>query len=253
MFTAVVGTAVALSAFAITPARAQEVKEKAPMYSYVSNWAIPRSQWGEMEKGYADDQKILDQAGAKGTLVAYGHDTTLVHEQDGFTHDDWWSGNSMAAILNVLDQFYKAGTPTSSVLSSATRHSDSIYVSRYYNWHPGTYKDVYTHVGVYKLKESAPDDAVETLSKGLVVPLLEKMLSAGAIHEYEIDTQAIHTSAPGMFLIVYIAANAEGLDKVNAAITEALKASPLSGPAFGSMTDGSAHRDDLLRTTATFK
>jgi hypothetical protein len=242
-------------AMVAVPARAQtaEVKEKPPMYSYVSNWAIPRTQWGEMDKSYADDQKILDQAMAKGTIVGYGRDMELVHQADGGTHDDWWSAMSLAGLLNVLDQFYKSGTPTSPVLASATKHWDSIYVSRYYNWHPGTYKDVYTHGAVYKLKPDAPDDAVDTLSKNLVAPLLEKMLAAGAIHEYEIDTQAIHTSDPGSFVIVYIAANAEGLDKVNAAIRETLKASPLSGPAFGSMTEESAHRDELLRTTATYK
>jgi hypothetical protein len=54
-------------------------------------------------------------------------------------------------------------------------------------------------------------------------------------------------------LIVYLAANAEGIDKVNAAIRESLKANPLHGPAFGSMVDFSAHRDYLVRTNATYK
>jgi hypothetical protein len=45
----------------------------------------------------------------------------------------------------------------------------------------------------------------------------------------------------------------ESLDKVNTALQEALKASPLNGSAFGSMTDSSAHRDELTRTNATYK
>jgi hypothetical protein len=242
-----------LAALVAVPALAQEVKEKPPMYSYVSNWAIPRAQWAEMEKTNADEQKILDAALAKGSIVGYGNDKSLLHQPDGGTHDDWWSGLSLGAILNVLDQFYKAGTPTNPVLSSATKHWDSIYVSKYYNWHPGTYKDVYTHVSVYKLKPDASDDALDNLSKNLVVPLMEKMLATGNIHEYEIDTQAIHTDAPGTFVIVYIAANAEALDKVQAAVRQSLKDNPMAGPAFGSATESSAHRDDLLRTNATFK
>ncbi|HEY1264397.1 MAG TPA: hypothetical protein VGF06_12800, partial [Terriglobales bacterium] len=91
-------------------------KEKPPMYSYIANWAIPRAQWGEMEKSVGDDQKILDQAIAKGTIVAYGSDENLVHSDGGFTHDNWWSANSMAGVLNVLDQFYKSGSATSPVL-----------------------------------------------------------------------------------------------------------------------------------------
>jgi hypothetical protein len=83
--------------------------------------------------------------------------------------------------------------------------------------------------------------------------LLEKMLADGAIHEYEIDTEAIHTQAPGAFWVDYIAANAEGLDKVDAALVGALKANPMSTPAFLSMVDFSQHRDYLVRTDATYK
>jgi hypothetical protein len=245
----------AMSSVVATSAQAQtsEVKEKPPMYSYIGNWAIPRAQWAEMDKNTAADAKVLDKALAAGTIIGYGNDVNLVHEVDGMTHDDWWSAMSMAGLINVLEQFYQSGGAAAPVLNTATKHVDAIYVSRYYNWHPGSYKNVYTHVGSYKLKADAPDDAVETLSKGLIVPLLEKMLADGAIHEYEVDTHAIHSEAPGTFLVVYIAANAAGLDKVNAAVQEALKASPLSGPAFGSMTDSNAHRDSLARTNATYK
>src|SRR6476469_2451158 len=49
-FRAVQGVcAVAMAALWAAPAGAQtpEVKEKAPLYSYVGNWAIPRAQWGD--------------------------------------------------------------------------------------------------------------------------------------------------------------------------------------------------------------
>ncbi len=253
VFAVLCALAMAVVCAAPMVAQTSEVKEKPPMYSYVGNWAIPRAQWGEMEKASAADQTILDKAIAAGTLVAYGSDVNLVHQPDGPTHDDWWSSMSMAGLLNVLDQFYKSGNSTTNVLSSATKHWDGIYVSRYYNWHAGTWKDAYTHVSSYKLKADAPDDAVALLSKNIVVPLLEKMLADGAIHEYEIDTEAIHTESPDTFWIIYIAANGEGLDKVNAALREASKANPLRGPAFGSMVDYSAHRDYLSRATATYK
>ena len=249
-----VGLCVVAIVTASAPLAAQtEVKEKPPMYSYVSNWAIPRAQWAEMEKQNATDEKVLQKALASGTIVGYGNDVNLIHSADSETHDDWWSAMSMAGVLSVLEQFYASGTPTAPVLTTATKHWDGLYVSHYYNWHSGSWKNIYTHVGVYKLKADAPDDAVGTLAKNLVVPLLEKQLADGTIHEYEIDEQAIHTEAPGMFVIVYLAANAEGLDKVNAAVREAIKAAPLNGTAFGSVTESSAHRDELVRTTATYK
>jgi len=246
--------ALALMAAWAAPALAQdEPKEKPPMYSYVGNWNIPRAQWAEMEKANMADQKILDKAMADGTIIAYGNDTNLVHTPDGATHDDWWSAMSMTGMLNVLDKFYKSGSPTSPVLASATKHWDNIFVSRYYNWHAGSVKGAYTRVAQYKLKADAPNDAVETLSKHLFVPLLEKLMADGALVEYEIDTEAIHTEDPGTFWVVIIANNADGLDKFNAAIRDLHKTNPLGGPAIGSMVDYTVHRDYLSSTNATYK
>jgi hypothetical protein len=251
---AFLGVALILGVYAAAiSGQTSEVKEKTPMYTYVADWNIPRAQWAEMEKTNASTQSIMEKALASGTLVGYGNDTTLVHEPDGATHDGWWSATSMAGILNVLDQIYKAGNANATVFNSATKHWDSIYVSRYYNWRSGSWKDLYTHGSSYKFKADAPDNALDTLSKNLFVPLFEKLLADGTLYEYDIDTQAVHTEAPGMFFIFYITPNAEGLDKVNAAIRDALKANPLGGPAFSSLVDTTPHRDDLARTSATFK
>jgi hypothetical protein len=246
--------ALTLVAICAAPAVAQtEVKEKPPMYSYVGNWAIPRAQWGEMEKANTADQPTYEKAFKAGTIVGYGNDVTIVHQGDGQTHDEWWSAMSIAGLLNVLEQFYASGSATSPALSSATKHWDGIYVSRYYNWKPGSWKGIYTRVAAYKLKPDAPPDALDTLSKNLFVPFFEKLLADGSIVEYEIDTEAIHTDNPAMFSAVYIVPNAEALDKVNAALAAMTKSNPLASPALGSVVDYSAHRDELARTNATYK
>jgi len=247
--------ALALAVSLAGPARAQmsEVKEKPPIYTYVADWSIPRAQWGDMAKNMTADQATLQKALSSGTIVAYGDDEALVHQADGATHDNWWSAMSMAGVLNVLDQFYKNGGATAPVLASATKHFDSIYVSRYYNWHSGSWKGIYTHGSTYTLKPDAPNNAVETISKSFLVPFFEKLLADGTLHEYEIYTQAIHTESPSMFYLFYIASSAEALDKVNAALDQAIKSNPLSCPAFGSMVDFSGHRDDLAHTNATYK
>jgi len=223
------------------------------MYSYIANWQIPRAHWGEMAKAADADKPILDKALADGTIVGYGNDEVTVHVADGYTHDDWWSSMSMAGLLKVLNQLSSAGNTTTSVLESATKHEDVIFETRYYNWHSGSYKNSPVQVAFYKLKADAPDDAVDLLSKNLVVPMLEKLLADGTILEYEIDTQAVHTESPGSFEIVWVAANPEAVDKVNAAIQAALKAQPLGGPAFLSMIDLSAHRDELVHGNGVFK
>jgi hypothetical protein len=247
--------ALAIAGIWAAPAGAQtaEVKEKPRMYTYVSNWAIPRVHWADMEKQSGTNAKIFDKAMASGGLVGYGDDVNLVHQADGDTHDTFWSSMSMAGILNVLDDLHKTGASTASVLNNATKHSDLLFVSRYYNWKSGTMKGAYTHGASYKLKPEAPDDAVATLAKSFVVPLLEKLLADGTIQQYEIDVEAIHTEAPGTFWVFWIAPAAEGVDKVNAALGESLKAQPLVGPALDSMVDSAPHRDYLARTDATYK
>ncbi|HWT66407.1 MAG TPA: hypothetical protein VN151_09850 [Terracidiphilus sp.] len=234
-------------------AQMAEVKEKPAMYSYIASWEIPRAHWGEMEKSNAGDKAVLEKALADGTLVGYGDDEAAVHQPGSGTHDNWWSAMSIAGLMKVLEALSASGSSTTPVLESATKHWDDIMVSRYYNWRSGSYKGAYTRVASYKLKADAPDDALDTLSKQMVAPLLEKLLADGTILEYEIDTQAIHTTDPSRFWIIYVSQSAEGLDKVNAAIREMAKQQPLHGSAFGALTDSSDHRDELIRGEGAFK
>ena len=192
--------------------------------------------------------------GRRSHLVAYGDDMNLVRRPDGETHDEWWSAMSLAGVLNVLDEFYKSGSATSPVLESATKHWDECLVSRYYNWHPGSWKGAYTHAASYKLKADAPPDAVRRAQQDCARTVFrETPRRREAIHEYEIDTEAIHTEAPGTFWVDVISPNADGLDKLNAALRERAKTNPLGGPAFESMVDSAAHRDSLSSSTVTYK
>lgn len=248
--------AIALIAGLALPASAQNAsgaQEKPRMYTYVALWNLPRAQWPDWQKSEAADQKTYQDAIAKGWIVGYGDDTDLVHQPDQPTHDDWFSSMSMAGLMNTLEEFYKSGSTQSPLEQSATKHWDNIYVSRYYNWHGGSWQGVYSYGSSYKLKNDAPDDALDTLAKNALVPVMEKMLADGTIHEYEIDTEAVHTQAPGTFWIFYVGASADSLDKVNAAIRDAVKGNALIGPAFGDMVNFREHRDYLARTNATYK
>jgi hypothetical protein len=247
--------AIAVAGIWVAPAHAQsaEVKDKPRLYTYEAFWVVPRAKWAEFEKANPTVQKVMDKAIASGVLVSYGNDSSLLHDADGATHDNWWQSMSMAGTLTVLDDLEKISGGPTPVLNFATKHWDNLWVSRFYNWHAGSWQGAYSYVAVYPLKADAPDDAVDILAKSMLVPLLEKLLADGAIVEYEIDEQAVHSDAPGTFVIDYIAPTAEGLDKVNAAIRAAIKNSPLDGVAFGSFVDFTKHRDLLLRTTATYK
>jgi hypothetical protein len=244
-----------LAAVLATPAGAQttETKEKPRLYTYVSSWAIPRARWEDMEKSGTPVQKVLDQAVAGGTILGYGNQAVVVHQAEGATHESWWVANSMAGVLGALDEIHKAGGAASPVLVSATKHWDNIYVSRFYAWHPGSQKDAYVHGAVYKLKADAPNDAVEVLSKSLIVPVFEKLLADGSVTAWQVAEETLHTQDPNLFFVFYISPRAEGLDKVNAAIGEAIAGNSLASPAFGSMVDFTAHRDSLSRGNSVLK
>jgi hypothetical protein len=239
----------AIEASAQTPA----VKPKPPMFSYVADWQFPRSSWPDVEKTTSALNPILDKALADGTIIGYGVDKNLVHQPDTATHDDWWSAMSLAGIVKTLDQISATETNTSPLMASATKHWDSIYVSRYYNWKPGSFKGAYTFVTAHKLKESEPFDGLDAVAQNLLVPLLEKQLADGVILAYEIDTQVIHTQAPGTFWIVYITPTPEGLDTVHRAIRESMNANPLAKEAFGGIIDDTGHRDGLDKSDGIYK
>ena len=240
---------------ATMPASAQssEVKEKPRIYTYVSNWVLPRSKWADMEKSNGASQKTVDAALAAGTIFAAGNGEALIHTEHGATHYGWWCATSQAGVLNLLDEFYKNGSTTNATFGSATAHWDGLYVSRFYNYKSGPLKNGYDHAAYYKLKADAPNDAVSTLSKALFVPFFEKLMNEGAVVAYQVAEEAIHTQDPNWFFLFYLTPDAAGLDKVNAALNAALGSDPLAGVAFGSMVDFVPHRDDLSRANAVFK
>ncbi len=254
VFTGLCGVAAFAMSAVPSGAQATEVKEKPPMYSYVANWQIPPEHWGaDIAKINAADKTILDAALGDGTIVGYGNDVNMVHTLDGESHDAWWSATSLAGLLKVLDKLRGLDYSNSPHSLNPTKHWDLVLVSHYYNWKPGAYTGAYVYVMMYQLKKDAPDDAVETLSKTLVVPEMEKLLADGTILEYEVDTEAIHTDAPGMFAIVFVTPQPEGMDTVRAAILGSEKDNPLIGPTFDAFVDYSQHRDELLKGSGVYK
>jgi hypothetical protein len=247
--------ALLLAGLVPAPVRAQdkmEVKEKPPMYSYIANWELSRDKWKDMETEMSKDGARLNKFLTDGTIIGYGRDVNLIHQEGQSTHDDWWSTMSWAGLLNVLQAQKASGSADAPVFATG-KHHDNVYVSRYYNWKPGSFTNGYTHVAVWTLKDDAPSDAVTRLAKNMFVPQLEKLFADGAIYEYEIDQEAIHTSSPRQFLVVFIANGPEGLDKWSAGLEDMQKSDPLALTGFGSWIEGSTHRDSLDLTTATYK
>lgn len=229
-----------------------EVKEKPALYTYISEWALPRAKWGELDKTVAAADKDNAQDLASGKLVGYGDDASVLHDPESSDHDEWMSAMSLGALLDNIEQKTRSNSTSNSVFLGATKHADDITVSHYYNWRSGTFKGAYTREMSYQLKPDAPENAVEVIAQS-IVPVLEKLLADKVLVEYEIDEQALHRAAPGEVTIVYITTDAAGLDKASTAIMAAVKENPVMSTALGSLTVTGAHRDRLAVTNAHYK
>jgi len=230
-----------------------EVKEKPPLYKYVSYWTFPGAHWADVDKDNAiTSQKILAPALADGTLVGYGEDEEHVHSGEAFTHARWLQAKSLASLMKLAQTLHNGGDSSPLLLASSARHWDQIYISSFYNWKAGSWKGAYGYSGTAKLKPDAPDanEAIRELSS-FYVPVFEKMLADGIIVEYEIDRVIRTTDSPAQIHFSFVMPNAGALDKFRDALGVAIDANSLIVPAFGSMTV--SEQFDFVKVNATYK
>ena len=217
--------------------------EKPVRYTYVSTWAVPRAMWGDYLKLEAADDQIFNKAVADGTLVAFGRYSILNHQDGQPTHGSWFSARSMANLIKALETVRSAPDNTASALA-ASKHSDLILESHDYNGHSGTFTNGYLRVGTWGFKHGASDPDGQTM-KAVIVPALEKLLSEGALHAYQIDLESLHSLDPGVLNIAIVANGPDGIDKFNASLENLRKSNPAGMAGFQSLVDPHGHRDFL--------
>jgi hypothetical protein len=222
--------------------------EKAPRYTYVSEWAVPRAMWGDYQKSQAGEDEAMKKLVADGALISYGSFSVLNHQEGSPTHGTWFSASSVAGLMKVLEGLRSGPDATGPVLS-VSKHWDYILESKDYNAHSGNFKNGYLRVGHWKYKGGANDPDGKIL-KGTMVALLEKLLADGALHSYQIDVEAVHSEDPGAFYVAIVANGAEGIDKFIAAIDENEKKNPAGWAGFGSLLSTEGHRDFLAHVDA---
>ncbi len=230
-----------------------DAKEKAPIYTYVAEWSVPRLNWAAMEGPNAPQKQLLDKLMADGTIIDHGTFKVLSHQEGGPTHGNWWTANSMANLLKALAvvSSQTAASDNNKILAES-KHFDLILTSRQYGFHSGSFDNGYLRVATYRAKPGQ-GEAMDKAINSYIIPILDKLLADGAIHLYSVDREAVHSEDSSVVDIAIVTNGAEGLDKFMAALDAAGKANPLGGPAFGAATDSSAHRDFLATATLTIK
>jgi hypothetical protein len=226
--------------------------DKPVQYTYVSEWTVPRAMWAEYLKGDAADVDLMKKAVSDGAITSFGAYAIINHQEGLPTHGTWFTATSLANLLKVLEAVRTAPGATAPPLAAA-KHWDYILQSHNYGAHSGTFTNGYLRVGRWSPKPGA-SDADSKMMKATIVPVLDKLLEDGALHDYSIDTEEAHTAAPGTIFMAIITNGPEGLDKFEAAIDEAQKANPAAWSGFSSTLENATHTDFLARvSTMTHK
>jgi hypothetical protein len=226
-------------------AQAPAAGEKPPIYIYSADWAVPRAQWGDMEKLDASERPLLDKLVADGTLISYGSYSNLIHQEGEFTHGSWFTATSEGNLLKALEAIYAQPSNVLSPVQGASKHWDSILTGSVYNQKPGSYNGYLTW-SVWQVKQGQ-GQAYANLMKTQFVPVLEKLLAEGTITTYGLLTEDYHTDKVGRAYDFFTVPDAASLDKANKAIDDLIAANPDIMNSRRTMVDTEGHRDYLVR------
>jgi len=230
------------------PVWAQGKPNPHPIFTYVSEWGVPRAQWGDMAKNDAEDKAILDPLVADGTLFGYGMFENRVHSDGGYTHGSWFQATSLSNLFKALEMLYKRAGVTAPVLA-ASKHQDHLMISTDYGAKAIGNSTGYLRVISLEIKPEKMNDFLEAYRR-YIVPVCEKLLADGAIVFYQLDSEyIIENAAPGRVFFVVGTREAEGLDNVRAAFLDLFEKNPAVIGALASNSVPNSRNDFLGRIT----
>ena len=230
-------------------ASAQSMSAQTPLYTYVAQWGVPRTEWDAVAKTRASANAALDALLADGTITGYGSLEMLVHDESGITHANYWQATSYAGILKAREAVLPASAGKDSPYNNA-KHFDLLLVSLVHGGKPGASGKGILWVGNYELKEGSTEDFVR-LFKTAIQPVFEEQIAAGNILSYSLDDAVVHSPGPHVVSIAYVLPDGAALDRFRAAQRAAREKNPLVGDAFEALTVSKGHMD--LFATIMFK
>ncbi|MGH9727483.1 MAG: hypothetical protein ACRD33_03340 [Candidatus Acidiferrales bacterium] len=230
----------------LTPKAAVAQDQPQTYYTYVSEWAVPRAQWDAFAKQDASSIARMKQAVADGLIVAWGNVAFRVHQEDGYTHAEWFTATSRDNLLKMLEQDYATATNPSYV--SATKHHDLLLHTMALRGKSGEGSG-YLRVASYQAK-LGNEQALSGLLMGKFRAFLDSEVAKGNVALYNIDEEDIHTDAPGGYDLAMVFPDGAAIDNFYADFGAMEKSDPTTGQAFASLTVAKDHRDDFGRVTA---
>jgi hypothetical protein len=238
----VLAIALGLSFLAL-PAAAQDQG----YFTYVSVWAVPRSNWAAFEKQEQASIPAQQKLISDGTLVDWGNAAARVHQEDGYTHAEWFTANSRAGLLKALEIQWTGATNAAFV--GTTKHYDLFLHTMAHGGKTSSGATGYIRVASWKAKPGQ-EEAFEAHVMKYIKPMLDAGVENGTILMYNFDKEDIHTDEPGFYNLAVVYPNGEALDKFFTDLTAADKENPAIGQVVDSLTVAERHRDSFSRVTA---
>jgi hypothetical protein len=238
----------AVIVFAATTA-AQAQQAAPPSYTFVAEWNVPRAQWAAVNANFdKNDRAVVDRLMANGTITGWGNFTPLVHTADGGTHGIWFTASSIANITKAFDELIKA--PQEPAQRDA-KHWDHLLRPVVGSGKPVASGNGYIWVNSLQVQPGKGAEWLDLWTKNSK-PIYDELVANGTITSYSVDTEVVHTDSPAWRHIVYIAPNADAVDKVLAATAAAnARRTPEErrelAEAMAGVTVANAHRDTLAR------
>jgi hypothetical protein len=180
-------------------------------------------------------------------LVAWGNEEIRVHQEDGYTHAEWFTATSRDNLLKVLEQQWNGATNSSYV--AATKHVDLFLHTIAHGAKSGSSGTGYLRVAFYQAKPQEEEGLTDLLMSKLK-PFLDSEISKGNLVMYNIDIEEIHTTAPGGYDLAMLLPDGASMDRFYSDFDAVTKADPTLGELTVSLTVGKDHRDDFGRVTA---
>jgi len=216
-------------------------------FTYVSWWAVPRDQWAAFEKQDREADAQMKSALADGTIVAWGDVATRVHEENGYTHAEFFTATSREKLLKALETEWSGATNAAYV--STTRHRDVLLETLAHGGKTSSGATGYVRVTFWQAKPGS-EQALEGYVIKSVKPLLDSAVSSGTLLMYNFDKEDIHSDAPGGYNLALFFPDGAAMDKFFNDLAAAGKSDPTVGAVIDNLTVAQDHRDTLSRLTA---
>ena len=216
-------------------------------FTYVSFWAVPRSDWAAFEKQRTASDSTMQKLVADGTIVAWGDEVIRVHAENGYTHAEWMTATNRANLLKAIEVEW--ADATNSAFVATTKHHDEFLHTMAHGGKQASGATGYLRVVSWQAKPGA-GEALEGYVMKTLKPNLDAEVAGGTIAMYNFDKQDIHADPPGAYFLAMLFPDGAAMDKFYADLAAAQKEDGTLGEVLENLTVVKEHRDDLGRVTA---